>query len=80
VQFATPERVASLQDDGEPRVEWLSEADVAARLRGLREDASAWRNVADTGQFSLAGAQPKTALLADVLGVRAERCLASLRP
>jgi serine/threonine-protein kinase HipA len=29
----------------------------------LREDHSAWRIPRDTGQFSLAGAQPKTALL-----------------
>jgi len=31
----------------------------------LREDHSAWRIPRDTGQFSLAGAQPKTALLFD---------------
>ncbi len=33
------------------------------RLRALRQDQSAWRIPRDTGQFSLAGAQPKTALL-----------------
>jgi len=32
-------------------------------LRVLREDHAAWRLPRDTGQFSLAGAQPKTALL-----------------
>ena len=31
----------------------------------MREDQSAWRAPRDTGQFSLAGAQPKTALLFD---------------
>jgi len=36
---------------------------VAQRLRTLREDHAAWRLPRDTGQFSLAGAQPKTALL-----------------
>ncbi len=46
-------------------VEWLAEAQIAARLRALREDVSAWRVRGDTGQFSLAGAQPKTALLFD---------------
>ena len=40
-----------------------SEAEIAARIRQLREDQSAWRRPGDTGQFSLAGAQPKTALL-----------------
>jgi serine/threonine-protein kinase HipA len=33
------------------------------RLETLRADHSAWRAASDTGQFSLAGAQPKTALL-----------------
>ncbi len=33
------------------------------RLRALREDHGSWRLPQDTGQFSLAGAQPKTALL-----------------
>ena len=36
---------------------------MAERLRALRQDQSAWRIARDTGQFSLAGAQPKTALL-----------------
>ena len=44
-------------------VEWLDESGVADRLRALRQDQSAWRIPRDTGQFSLAGAQPKTALL-----------------
>jgi serine/threonine-protein kinase HipA len=44
-------------------VEWLDVQDVAERLRLLRADHSAWRAPRDTGQFSLAGAQPKTALL-----------------
>jgi serine/threonine-protein kinase HipA len=44
-------------------VQWLTEDDVADRLRTLRADHSAWRAASDTGQFSLAGAQPKTALL-----------------
>jgi serine/threonine-protein kinase HipA len=32
-------------------------------MQSLREDHAAWRLPRDTGQFSLAGAQPKTALL-----------------
>ena len=44
-------------------VAWLTEQEVAERLRILRADHSAWRLQGDTGLFSLAGAQPKTALL-----------------
>jgi len=40
---------------------WISL--IANRLRVLREDHAAWRLPRDTGQFSLAGAQPKTALV-----------------
>lgn len=45
------------------KIDWLSEANVARRLRDLKRDPSAWRSSGDAGQFSLAGAQPKTALL-----------------
>lgn len=63
VQFVRPERVdVCLAADAEP-VEWLDEHAVAERLRLLQADHSAWRAPRDTGQFSLAGAQPKTALL-----------------
>jgi len=44
-------------------VTWLKDADVAQRLRELREDSTSWLGNAFTGQFSLAGAQAKTALL-----------------
>ena len=49
-------------------VDWLDENGVAERLRMLREDHAAWRGPRDTGQFSLAGAQPKTALLRETGG------------
>jgi serine/threonine-protein kinase HipA len=63
VQFVRPERLeACLAAEPEP-VEWLDERAVAERLRLLQSDPSAWRAPRDTGQFSLAGAQPKTALL-----------------
>lgn len=63
VQFIRPERLdAVLAPEPEP-VEWLDDHAVAERLRLLRADHSAWRLPGDTGQFSLAGAQPKTALL-----------------
>jgi len=63
VQFVRPERLDSVLGQHPPEIEWLDEADIAKRLRTLREDQSAWRIPHDTGQFSLAGAQPKTALL-----------------
>jgi serine/threonine-protein kinase HipA len=59
LRIVPPERVDESRDGG---IEWLDEADVAARLRELADDASAWRRATDEGQFSLAGAQPKVAL------------------
>ncbi len=44
-------------------VTWLDEDAVALRLRELRQDATAWLGRSFAGQFSLAGAQAKTALL-----------------
>lgn len=44
-------------------VTWLTEEDVAQRLAELRQDSTAWLGRDFTGQFSLAGAQAKTALL-----------------
>ena len=65
VQMVRPERVDEILRDDDPQVEWLTEAEVAERLRILRKDQSAWRVARDTGQFSLSGAQPKTAFLFD---------------
>jgi serine/threonine-protein kinase HipA len=63
VQFVRPERLEPLLTPRAPEVDWLDEAGVGERLRMLREDHAAWRSPRDAGQFSLAGAQPKTALL-----------------
>lgn len=63
VQFVTPERLEAIRGGQEDKVEWLDESDIAQRLHTLRADHAAWRLPRDTGQFSLAGAQPKTALL-----------------
>jgi serine/threonine-protein kinase HipA len=63
VQFVTPDRVEALRSGKDDKVEWLDEKNIAKRLHTLREDHAAWRLPRDTGQFSLAGAQPKTALL-----------------
>ena len=64
VRFAPPDELERvLGRTGE--VTWLTEDEVAQRLRELREDSTAWLGRSFTGQFSLAGAQAKTALLFD---------------
>jgi serine/threonine-protein kinase HipA len=60
VQFVRPERLEVLNRD-EPDVHWLEEKDIAERLKILRGNHAAGRLPRDEGQFSLAGAQPKTA-------------------
>lgn len=62
IQFARRERLDAILGETPAQIEWLDEAAIAQRLRALREDHAAWRIPRDTGQFSLAGAQPKTAL------------------
>ena len=64
VRFVAPDAVdAALGRPG--RIQWLTEDDVAGRLRDLRADATAWLGSDFTGRFSLAGAQAKTALYHD---------------
>lgn len=65
VQFVRQDRRDELLGPAQAAIDWLTEADLANRLRALRADVSAWRAPHDTGQFSLAGAQPKTALCFD---------------
>lgn len=63
VQFVASERVEAViagQADG---IEPLSDAQVAARLSQVRRDVGSGRWLGDIGQFSLAGAQAKIALL-----------------
>jgi serine/threonine-protein kinase HipA len=62
-QFIRPDRLDEVLSARGGTVEWLDEKGIAERLRDLRIDHSAWRRPRDTGQFSLPGAQPKTALL-----------------
>jgi len=62
VRFAPPDEIGRvLARSGD--VTWLTEDGVAQRLRELREDSTTWLGESFTGQFSLAGAQAKTALL-----------------
>ncbi len=64
IQFVRPERLRKMQtENAAQEIAWLTEAQVAERLRDLRADHAAWRSPRDTGQFSLAGTQPKTALI-----------------
>jgi len=66
VQFVRPEHVDRLlAGNQDASVTWLSDDDVGARIAAVIEDASATRFGGDTGQFSLAGAQPKIALYRD---------------
>ncbi len=62
VRFAPADEVLQVLDTP-GSVTWLTEEEVAQRLRELREDGTAWLGREFTGQFSLAGAQAKTALL-----------------
>ncbi len=66
VQLVKPERTKAWREAGAvSRVQWLTDSDIADRLRLLLKDHSASRTGTDRGHFSLAGAQPKTALLFD---------------
>lgn len=63
VQFVPPDRLdALLRKTGDNAVEWLDDAAIAQRLRDVTQNPASGRTPRDTGQFSLAGAQPKTAL------------------
>jgi serine/threonine-protein kinase HipA len=62
VRFAQPDQLDRvLRRAGS--VEWFTDDEVAFRLKELREDSTNWLGREFTGQFSLAGAQAKTALL-----------------
>jgi serine/threonine-protein kinase HipA len=65
VQIVRPERLAAVQVPRRPEVAWLAPRQIGERLAQLRLDHSAWRSPEDAGQFSLTGAQPKTALYFD---------------
>lgn len=62
VRFCAPDRLDEVLGRV-GHVAWLDEAGVADRIRELRRDRTAWLGPTFTGQFSLAGAQAKTALL-----------------
>lgn len=59
VQFLHPERAEAYASGG---VHWIDDHDLAQRITLLLENHGSTRLAGDTGQFSLAGAQPKLAL------------------
>ncbi len=61
IQFAAPDKLDELQGRGEPQL--LDDVEFEDIIVNLTKNPGAGRPVArETGQFSLAGAQPKTAL------------------
>lgn len=64
IQFAPPEQAEALMgtSPGPITVNWMTIDDVAAELRTVREEGISGGSSRTTGQFSLAGAQPKIAL------------------
>lgn len=65
VQFVRPDRYGEVANAGPGGIEWLTEDDIAARLRGVMDQHGTGRLPGDRGQFSLAGAQPKMPLFSD---------------
>jgi serine/threonine-protein kinase HipA len=70
VQLVRPDDVdrvlgASSAPDAATSIEWLSTNDVAELLTSLRRNPAAGRSSGEQGQFSLAGAQPKTTLYSE---------------
>lgn len=63
VQFVTSDRLDVVLAAESPPVQWIDDSAIGERLRLVLHDASSGRTSADRGRFSLAGAQPKTALL-----------------
>lgn len=67
VQFVREERLEAVLDSSRkpPVVHWLDEAELVRRIRHLAADAGAARESPAEGQFSLSGAQAKTAFFYD---------------
>ena len=62
VAFIKPDSLDQWFNSSSDDRQYLDDYEIAKRLRLLRQDSGATRLSGDTGQFSLAGAQPKTAL------------------
>jgi serine/threonine-protein kinase HipA len=73
VQLVPPENVdrvlgAPTPADESTSINWLPDWKIAELLAALKKNPAAGRTSAEQGQFSLAGAQPKTALYQDEMG------------
>jgi serine/threonine-protein kinase HipA len=62
IRFLSPQ---SLNGGDQTEITWLDAAAMATRLKALRRDPAAARLPQDASWFTLAGAQPKTALFGD---------------
>lgn len=65
VQFARPDRLATLTGPQGGRIDWLGDSEVADMLRGLAAEGEGPNTEIDVGRFSLPGALPKVALARD---------------
>ena len=67
VQFVREERLEEIlaEDALPPRVQWLTERDLAMRMRHLIREVGAGRENGEEGQFSLSGSEAKTAFFYD---------------
>jgi serine/threonine-protein kinase HipA len=67
VQFVREERLDEVLATNKevPKIAWLDDSDLERRIRQLTQDPGATRENAAEGQFSLSGAQVKTALYLD---------------
>jgi serine/threonine-protein kinase HipA len=63
VQFVSDDRLEDVLSGRDDQIEALDNEELATRLQRLRQDNGIARTVDDVGQFSLAGAQSKIALL-----------------
>lgn len=65
VQFVRDDRLKRIQSGELDSLVMLSKSDIEARLAAMRDHRADWHFPGNSGQFSLAGAQTKTALLYD---------------
>ncbi len=63
VQFVRPARRDAVLADDDRGIAWIDEPAVGQMLRSVLDDEGNGRTDGENGQFSLAGAQPKTSLL-----------------
>lgn len=65
IQFIEPNKLEKNDSHQVDQIQWLTKEELTSRITELLDDHSQSRRMGDAGHFSLAGAQPKTALLLD---------------